>query len=190
MIKKIALTGHTKGIGKALADTFTSHGHTVTGYSKSNGYDIGEESVRNSIIEQTKDFDIFINNAYHPFGQTALLDSIINQWNETDKLIINISSKMVHYTLGGFEDYVNAKKNQNEIVKRRVFTNKPKILNIIVGAVDTDMAKVWLSRKINPVDLANFIYEMVKYQDVLAVQEVTIDVPGLKWSEIELCQTQ
>ena len=52
------------------------------------------------------------------------------------------------------------------------------------------MAKVWLSKKINPVDLANFIYEMVKYQDILAVQEVTIDVPGLKWSEIELCQTQ
>jgi hypothetical protein len=190
MNKKIALTGHTRGIGKALADTFTAQGYEVIGYSQSNGYDIGEESTRKNILEQTKNFDIFINNAYHPFGQTALLDSVITQWNETDKLIINISSKMVYYTLSGFEDYISAKTKQNEIVKSRVFTNKPKILNIIVGAVDTDMAKVWLSKKINPVDLANFIYEMVKYQDILAVQEVTIDVPGLKWSEIELCQTQ
>jgi len=190
MTKKIALTGHTRGIGKALADIFTAQGHNVEGYSKSNGYDIGEQLVRNTILEQTKNFDIFINNAYHPSGQTALLDSVITQWNETDKLIINISSKMVHYALSGFEEYVSAKTKQNQIVKNRVFTNKPKILNIIVGAVDTDMAKVWLSKKINPVDLANFIYEMVKYQDILAVQEVTIDVPGLKWSEIELCQTQ
>ena len=190
MTKKIALTGHTRGIGKALADIFTAQGYDVVGYSKSNGYDIGDQSTRSNVLEQTKNFDIFINNAYHPVGQTALLDSVITQWNETNKLIINISSKMVHYTLSGFEDYVSAKTKQNEIVKSRVFTNKPKILNIIVGAVDTDMAKVWLSKKINPVDLANFIYEMVKYQDILAVQEVTIDVPGLKWSEIELCQTQ
>ncbi len=190
MTKKIALTGHTRGIGKALFDTFKSQGYEVVGYSKSNGYDIGDQVTRNNILDKSKDFDIFINNAYHPTGQTVLLDSIVNQWNDTDKLIINISSKMVHYTLSGFEEYVSAKRKQNEIVKNRVFSNKPKILNIIVGAVDTDMAKVWLSKKINPVDLANFIYEMVKYQDILAVQEVTIDVPGLKWSEIELCQTQ
>jgi hypothetical protein len=189
MTKKIAITGHTRGIGKALADIFTAQGYEVVGYSQSNGYDIGEQSIRNNILEQTKNFDIFINNAYHPFGQTALLDSVITHWNETDKLIINMSSKMVHKQ-SGFEEYISAKTKQNEIVKSRVFTNKPKILNIIVGAVDTDMAKIWISKKINPVDLAKFIYEMVKYQDILAVQEVTIDVPGLKWSEIQLCQTQ
>jgi nucleoside-diphosphate-sugar epimerase len=62
MTKKIALTGHTRGIGKALADIFTDQGHNVEGYSKSNGYDIGEQLVRNTILEQTKNFDIFINN--------------------------------------------------------------------------------------------------------------------------------
>ena len=29
---------------------------------------------------------------------------------------------------------------------------------------------------------------MIKYQNVLAVQEVTIDVPNLDWKNIKLCQ--
>jgi NADP-dependent 3-hydroxy acid dehydrogenase YdfG len=188
MNKKIAITGHTKGIGKALAEIFKKEGFEIFGYSKSNGYDIGNENIRKKILEETKNFDIFINNAYDPSGQSALLNSIIEQWDNTDKLIINMSSKMVHYKLSGFEDYVNAKRLQNDIVKKRTFSNCPKILNIIVGAVDTEMAKVWISEKINPVDLAKFIYEMVKYQDTLAIQEVTIDVPKIKWSKIKICQ--
>lgn len=190
MSKKIIITGHTRGIGKALSDVFITQGHTVVGFSKSNGYDIEDENVRNDIINKIKDADIFINNAYHPIGQVDLLDRSIKQWHETHKLIINISSKMVHYTRPGFEEYVNSKKQQNQIIESRVFSNLPKLLNIVVGAVDTDMAKVWLSKKIDPNDLAKFIYDMVKYQDTLAVQQVVIDVPGLKWSEVELCQTQ
>lgn len=188
MEKRLAITGHSRGIGKCLFDIFSNNNYTVKGYSRSNGYDIGSQSTRDEILNDLKDFDIFINNAFHPYAQTDLLYRIIKQWEGSDKLIINISSKMVFYTGEGFEDYIEAKKSQNDLVKKRIYSNRPKILNVVVGAVDTDMAKVWLSNKINPTDLAKFIYDMTQYQNCLAIQEVIIDVPGLDWSEVKLCQ--
>lgn len=184
-VLRVAVTGHTRGIGKAISEVFASYNHIVTGFSSSTGYDIGQSAIRNSIVEQIQNFDIFVNNAYHPTGQTLLLDSVIKSWKNTDKLIINISSKMVYYTGLGFEDYIQAKKEQNSIVDKTMLSNRPKILNILLGAVDTDMAKVWLSDKIDPGVLANFIYSMVEYQDLLAIQQVTIDVPKLNWKDVK-----
>lgn len=188
MNKKIAVTGHTKGIGKSIVDLFSLNNFHIMGFSRSNGYDIGEEKSRTSIIEQLDNVDIFINNAYHPQGQTFLLAEVIKKFSGTDKIIVNISSKMIYYPNSGFEDYISAKKAQNDIVKKHMFNNKPKILNIIVGAVDTDMAKVWLSEKINPDTLAKFIYDMVQYQNTLAIQEVVIDVPGLNWGNVKYAE--
>lgn len=189
MTSKIGITGHTRGIGKALHDVFAKQNYLVKGFSTSNGFDISDDESRIQIIDEIEDFDIFINNAYHKTGQTLLLEKAIDSWKDKNKLIINISSKMIYYTREGFEDYISAKIDQNKIVRDRMFTNTPKILNIIVGAVDTDMAKIWQSDKINPTDLAKFIYDMVQYQNLLAIQEVVIDVPGIHWGKIKLCQT-
>ena len=45
----IALTGHSKGLGKALFE-FLSQKHEITGFSRSNGYDIKSPFDRKSII--------------------------------------------------------------------------------------------------------------------------------------------
>jgi hypothetical protein len=185
---KVGITGHSKGIGKAINVVLTSNGYDVIGFSRSNGVDIGTEEGRKIVIDSLKDIDIFINNAYHPEGQTELLKIALKEWKGTNKFVINLSSKMVFYPGTGFEDYVTAKKVQNEIIKSTMLSAHPKVLNLLLGAVDTDMAKVWLSPKIDPNVLANFIYNMIKYQNILAVQEVTIDVPDLDWKDIKLCQ--
>ena len=57
---KVAITGHSKGIGKALADIFETNGHTVLGFSRSNGFDISESANRISILNKSQDADIFI----------------------------------------------------------------------------------------------------------------------------------
>ena len=73
---KIAITGHTKGIGKACHDLL-SEDHEVTGFSRSNGYDINDPE---SIFSSAKDSDVFINNAYSGTAQSALFDIFFQDW--------------------------------------------------------------------------------------------------------------
>ena len=60
---KIALTGHTKGLGKRLFDSLSEKYETI-GFSRSNGYDIKSPVDRKKIIKESKDCDIFINNVH------------------------------------------------------------------------------------------------------------------------------
>ena len=61
--KKIIITGHTKGIGKAIFDKFTEVScHKIIGMSRSNGYDI--EKDFDKIVEEATGADFFVNNAY------------------------------------------------------------------------------------------------------------------------------
>ena len=68
-MKKLAVTGHTKRIGKAIYDAFPNS----IGLSKSTGYDITDENSRTRILHAVRDCDIFINNAHDGFGQVELL---------------------------------------------------------------------------------------------------------------------
>lgn len=86
---RIAITGHTSGIGKGLYD-FYGKNHQVLGFSRSNNYDIKESS--NEIVEQIKNCDVFVNNAYSNFSQVELLFTVWEQWHNEDKLIINVNS--------------------------------------------------------------------------------------------------
>lgn len=99
--KSVAVTGHTTGIGKGLYDYFASKGCTVHGFSKSNGYDISCNDDVIEIIEQTKDCELFINNAYYDNQQAV----IALQWHtvhqDKEHYIINMSS------LGSSENIVH-----------------------------------------------------------------------------------
>lgn len=182
---KIAITGHTKGIGKALADKF-SVDYTVVGYSRSNGYDISNEEIRKKIVEESKDCSVFVNNAYDPIGQTDLLKRIIDASESTDRLIINISSKLAYFPKGSpFDNYTRVKEEQNNIIANRFLKGSPRVLNVITGLVDTDMAKVFVAPKIKLDDFSNLIYMLVQFQTSIAVQEIVIDVPGLNWKDIK-----
>ena len=48
---KIAVIGHTKGIGKAIADLYSKMGFKVIGMSRTNGYDLAEnqEAIKENI---------------------------------------------------------------------------------------------------------------------------------------------
>ena len=76
MINKVAITGHSSGIGLACFDLLdlTCNGAEIKGYSKSNGWNIAD-SGGDKIIQELIDFDpdILINNAYYPEIQTKIL---------------------------------------------------------------------------------------------------------------------
>lgn len=89
MFNKIAITGHTSGIGNAMFDAL-SETYTVIGFSKSNGYNI-DDSI-NRIIEDSIDCEVFINNAYSGSQQCVLADAWVEAHRTKSHLLINISS--------------------------------------------------------------------------------------------------
>jgi hypothetical protein len=88
---KIAITGHTQGIGKRAYDRLCPN---IIGFSRSNGYDITKSDDRKRIIEESKHCDIFINNATSEFGQTLLFLELFNNWRHQNKIIINVGSRI------------------------------------------------------------------------------------------------
>jgi nucleoside-diphosphate-sugar epimerase len=59
---RCCITGHTKGLGKALYEHFQNKGWEVIGFSRSNGYNISDNFAE--IINRALGADLFINNAY------------------------------------------------------------------------------------------------------------------------------
>lgn len=109
---KYAITGHTSGIGKALFDFLPNS----KGFSKSLGYDITNKNARKQIIKESKECDIFINNAQEGFGQTMLLLDLFYSWKDTNKTIINVGSVIAEESviLKNYEhllEYQNQKKS-------------------------------------------------------------------------------
>jgi hypothetical protein len=91
MIKKIAITGHTSGLGKNFFDLLTQQGHHVVGFSRSNSYDLRDYSVVSNIIEKIQGFDVFINNAKPDYVQAQLVYRLSRDWNGT---VLSIGSKV------------------------------------------------------------------------------------------------
>lgn len=88
---KIAITGHSAGIGQALAKIYEARGHEIVGLSRRNGYNIRSLPKVAGMIEPC---DMFINNAQAGFAQTELLVDVWNRWKGQKKIIINISTLM------------------------------------------------------------------------------------------------
>ncbi len=91
---KYAVTGHTYGIGQRLHERVGG-----LGFSKSTGYDITNPEVRQEIIKNCKDIDVFINNAPADFGQSELLLELWEAWRDKDKTIINVGSRIAEIEL-------------------------------------------------------------------------------------------
>ena len=101
---KIAITGHSKGLGKALFE-FLSQKHKIIGFSRSNGYDIKSPGDRKKIIKESKDCDIFINLVHNYYHQTDLLLELHKSWKGLQKYIINIGTSAVDNGDFGIGDY-------------------------------------------------------------------------------------
>jgi len=88
---KIAITGHTAGIGQALAEEYLLDGHEIVGLSQREG-----NNIRNTVkvCDQIEPCDVFVNNAQAGYAQTELLFEMAHRWSGTHKHIIVISTIM------------------------------------------------------------------------------------------------
>jgi putative NADH-flavin reductase len=76
---KIAITGHTAGIGQSFANILQNRGHEIVGLSKRHG-----DNIRNTpkIVEKIIACDLFINNAQAGYAQTELLYAVWQAWQD------------------------------------------------------------------------------------------------------------
>lgn len=135
MGKKVSITGHTKGIGLAIANYFLNNGYLVTGFSKSNGYDITNTSIRQQIVKESNDAVIFVNNAYNNFdnSQLEILENIYKDWEGQDKIIINISSRFTN----GDNDYSQSKQKLDQFCEQKIYNRLPYLINLKPGLTNT-----------------------------------------------------
>ena len=102
---KIIITGHTKGIGKAIFDKFTEVScHKIIGMSRSNGYDI--EKDFDKIVVEATGADFFVNNAYRDGQQLKLFHALKDKVN----MMVVMGSVSRHYPELIPTDYVHDKQ--------------------------------------------------------------------------------
>ena len=101
---KIAVTGHTSGLGKSFFDILNSQGHEVLGFSKSNGYDLRDYSRVSTMIDLVRGFDFFINNAKPDYAQSQILYRLAREWKSGT--VLSIGSKAVVNYPGWTDTYL------------------------------------------------------------------------------------
>lgn len=146
---KIAIIGHTRGIGKAIADLYRKKKYTVVGLSSSNGYDLHCSQVE--IMEQLDDCRLIVLNAYAGRGQMTLLKRIYGKFVFEDKKVVVITSTS-GTPIGEDEEfldpeYVEYCKNKKTLIEyieqlQQELLNKPlSVYDVCPDVVDTDMTK-------------------------------------------------
>ncbi len=152
-MKKVAITGHTSGIGQAINDAldllsgFSDDKSEVRGYSRSNGWNLAEGNG-NLLLEEIVDFDpdIFFNNAWHPGVQNHLCKKLHTKWKDTNKVIVNtgsITGYVPHTILDKKNIYAQDKKALSEYCILESFKypyeNSCRLINFSWGFVETGL---------------------------------------------------
>ena len=166
---KIAIIGHTRGIGKAIADLYRKKNYTVVGLSSSNGYDLQCSQIE--IMEQLDECQLIVLNAYVGRGQMTLLKRIYGKFVFEDKKVAVITSTS-GTPMGEDEElldpeYAEYCKNKKILIEyieqlQQELLNRPlSVYDICPDVVDTDMTKgLWEDL---PKLRANEVADAVRY---------------------------
>ena len=139
-IMKVAITGHTKGLGKELYNRFDD----VKGFSSSNDYDVSDNYERAKIIFEIDKFDLFINNAHPMFDQTRLLMEVFDRWKYEDKTIVNIISRAKYDNISKGFMYSASKASLSHLSHNLRFNTdkKCKIIDVNPGLLESDLSSL------------------------------------------------
>ena len=177
-MKKIVITGHSKGIGKKISEYFVSKGYKVYGISRSKinnknivqfQCDITDHSKIKKIFYKIKKFDVLINNSsitkyssnqYENFFQivnTNLIGTysccLAARYYIKGGAIINISSINAHMAFPNNPGYVSSKggiKSLTQAIALDYSKQKIRANSISPGYINTGMSKKsFLNKKKN-----------------------------------------
>lgn len=171
---KIAITGHTSGIGKEFSKQLSARGHEIVGISRREGHNIRRTQSVCSLIEPC---DLFINNAQNSYAQTELFFEMWRRWQGQKKSIWNISTMMTESPVNTSPDnqddhtmsqYYNQKVSLELATKQLKYKNsKPYVSIIRPGGVATqekfdnhnkEKTAVWVKNVIDIFSLHENLY--------------------------------
>ena len=151
---RIFITGHTRGIGKAIFELYKSKGFMCHGVSKSQGLDVDKDCEL--IAQQMANFKYIVLNAYAKDSQLRMLKEIIKLYQDDDKHIAVITS--TSGTPAGMDSSLKEQeynwycKNKKELIEK--YKNLP------------DFSKVVVELEKDVVDRNNI--KMVNYLDAIS----------------------
>lgn len=171
---KVAITGHTQGIGKALFEFFINKGHSVKGFSKSNGYSLPKKIDK--LVQEVIGYDLFINNTYWGFAQAIILDQLIRKWTDVPgKRIIclgSISADLVSIPNPLYAASKLAIQKLGHISQTR--RTWPLITNLKLGMVDTYRTVNMKGSKLNTSDVVKVVSWLLALPPHMVIPEIVV----------------
>ena len=150
---KIAVVGHSRGIGKAICDLYNKKKYHVVGMSKSNGFDIVHD--QDKILDNIQDCGLVVLNAHSDRGQLNLLKKIYGR-HSFDKMkvavITSTSGIEIEPDYNQFQvwdkfqyvQYCEIKKELIEYISElqdELLSRPLSVYDVCPDVVDTDMTK-------------------------------------------------
>lgn len=168
---KVAITGHTSGIGLALTKVFPD----FIGFSRSNGFDISKIIDQRSIASNIEDCEVFINNAFSDWDQIDLLYRIWDRWNNNNKTIVCIGSDAADHNRAGARPYNIQKRALEHACLQLQQAKMPcRVILVKPGYVETPRVSHIKESKIDPSEMASFIKQLVELNGSMWIGSVTM----------------
>jgi nucleoside-diphosphate-sugar epimerase len=189
---KVAITGHTRGIGKKISEYFSSLGYEIVGLSRSTGCDLSVEKNKEIAIQKIVDCDIFVNSAFvsiektysqHSYVPIEILFEVHKAWKDNSEKKIFVISSSTHWSLllsydygyAGYQVHKYALDHAAFLLSR---SHKYPILHLLKpGRVDTDLAKNRMGSRMQTSDVISVIDFCMKHSNTIYTREITFD-PG------------
>ena len=162
------ITGHTRGIGKAIFYLLTEQGYDCHGISKSTGDDVLVKE--DTIVDIIEDFDHVVLNAYAGSSQLTMLKKIVARYKDHNKRVAVITStsgtpECADEDEAGGEDYREYKEFKRELiqyigeVQQQLMDKRLHIFDVCPDTVYTDMTVgLWEEYpKLQPEDVAECV---------------------------------
>lgn len=171
---KVAITGHTSGIGLGLYNYFVQNKHEVYGFSRSNGYSMPEANDR--ILKQIIDCDIFVNNSEPVSSQIYFIKQLYPQWYDKEKTIIVIGS-VLSKIVSTIDEYhiAQAEKQLLDFECRRVTYDMRENRKCVITSIHPSFVKTNLHASYGVPDAPDEV--TLSVQEVVDIVDMTLKSP-------------
>ena len=170
---KVAITGHTNGIGLGLYNYFVERDHEVLGFSRSNGYTMPEANDR--ILSQIIDCDLFVNNSEPVLSKLFFLRQLSQLWWDKPKTIIIIGSVLSKQPNTSEFVYAQIEKKLLDYETRNITYNTKPDRKLVITAIHPNFVKTNLHSELGIPDADDSV--TLSVQQVVDVVDMTLRSP-------------